>query len=94
MKFKIWHDKINSFGMGHSSKFPESYDLVAVVEADNLDDTFRITNHIHSDWTKNDEVIKLLRSPCRSTSVGDIVEDEDGVLHYCDMVGWKVLETA
>ena len=91
MKYKVWHAKEPTFGFGEQPKFPDEYEKVAVVESGGLEDVFRITNHIDYDWTKNPEVIEVLKHPCRSTSVGDIVEDENGKFFYCDNVGWKEL---
>ena len=89
MKYNIYHAKNPTFGFREKPKFPEEYEKVAVVEADSVADTFRITNHIDSDWTRNPEVIEVLKPNSRSTSVGDIVEDEDGNLMYCAPCGWE-----
>lgn len=77
-KFKVFHAKRNPdggtfgrFGF-ESTTFPEHYEFVAEVEADALGQVFELTNHIYSDWTKNDGV-KATAGPKRSTSVGDII---------------------
>ena len=92
MKYKIYHAKNPTFGFGQDPKFPEEYEEVAIVEANSVDDTFKITNHIDENWTRNPEVVELINHNPRSTSVGDVVEDEDGKFHYCDMVGWKEIK--
>ena len=93
MRYTIWHVKQPTFDLGAKPVFPDFYDRVAIVEAQNRDDVFRIGNHIDSDWTKNPEVIQCFKRPVRSTSVGDVVEDENGNKHYVAPVGWKeVLE--
>lgn len=56
-----------------------------------LELVFELTNHIDSNWTQNKEV-KALRDKVRSTSVGDLVQVNDGRYFYCDMVGWKEVE--
>jgi hypothetical protein len=89
MKFHIYHAKEPTFGFGDRPKFPEEYDFVAIVEAGNVADTFRITNHIDTDWQRNPEVVEIVKLGNRSTSVGDVVQDENGVNHYCASVGWE-----
>ncbi len=49
----------------------DEYSHVATVEGDDLEDAWCLTNHIESDWTKNDGV-KPERGDHRSSSVGDI----------------------
>ena len=90
MKFKVYHKNEMKFGFNTPETFNKSdYTMVAEVESADLEDVFRITNHIESDWTKNPEVIKIHGGRCRSTSVGDIVEDENGNFHYCAGCGWE-----
>lgn len=53
------------------------YQLVALVEADSLDEVYALTNHIDHDWRENALVKTMSPTPTRSTSVGDvIVQDE------------------
>jgi hypothetical protein len=92
MKFKIWHANNPTFGFGEQPKFPEEYTKVSLVEADSVADTFRITNHIDSDWRMNDEVIESYKDRVRSTSIGDIVEDEDDDFYLCASVGWEKMD--
>ena len=94
MQYKVYHAVEPTFGFGRTPKFPEEYKLVALVECKDLEDVFRATNHITEDWTENPEVIDLYANNIRSTSVGDVVEDENSVFNYCDHVGWKELEVA
>ena len=70
-------------------KFPEDYEVVAAVEADDIDDVFRKTNHIEEDWTTNEGVIPTKPNGCRSTSVGDVIVDAAGNRKICASVGWK-----
>jgi len=93
MKFTVYHAKNPTFGFGKEQPFPEAYKKVALVEADSIDDVFRITNHIDSDWRDNPEVKEHnLFEKDRSTSVGDVVVDENGVRFYCAPVGWTEME--
>jgi len=95
MKFTVWHAKNEAMvrGLASEPKFPEDYRRVAVVECKDVDDVFRATNHIDSDWTKNPEVVTMVAESARSTSVGDVVEEfkPDGKKWLCAMVGWKEL---
>jgi len=69
--------------------FPHDYRHVATLDVpDNLDEAFRLTQHINGDWGGNENV-SMHVSYARSTSVGDVVELSDGSLHRCENVGWK-----
>ena len=89
MKYKVYHAINPSFGFGIQPKFPEEYKLVAIVDCENIEDTFRVTNHIDEAWTKNPEVLEVIGNGHRSTSVGDVVVDENKCTSYCDSFGWK-----
>jgi len=68
--------------------FPEEYTAVAAVEADGIEDVFRLTNHIDSDWTDNEEVLPFVPQ-ARSTSMGDVVVGSDKKRLLCAAVGWE-----
>jgi len=94
MLYKVFHANEPTFGMaglGDTPKFPEDYSHVATVDCEGLDHAFEKTNHIDHDWTTNPEVVELKKSRNRSTSVGDILQSENGMLHYCAPVGWDIL---
>ena len=78
-------------GLTKSISFPQDYTKIAEVACEDLEEVFRITNDIDSDWTKGPSVI-WHKDRCRSTSVGDIVIDENLGIWYCDSVGWKQLD--
>lgn len=66
------------------------YRRVAEVDVVDLEDAFRCTNHIDHNWTENPEVIAVHVATPRSTSVGDVlVNDETGSKVYVDLVGFK-----
>ena len=70
------------------------YAPVAVVSAKNLTEVFRDTNHIESDWTQNESVVKV-DTPVRSTSVGDIVLNANsGTAWTCAPMGWDEISEA
>jgi len=92
MKYTVYHATEPTFGYNKKQKFPTDYKKVAIVESENIDDVFRITNHIDRDWTENEEVEWFLEGGQRSTSVGDVAENEAGVRFYCAPIGWELLE--
>lgn len=53
--------------------------VAMLADVPSLDAAFEATNHIDSDWTKGDGVVMLPSGPARSTSVGDMMETEDGL---------------
>lgn len=93
MRFEVFHAKEPNFGMGEPREFPKEYRHVATVSdstVKTLDDVFRLTNHINKPWQCNVEVTLHLKKPLhRSTSVGDVVVDQDGQRWFCDTFGWK-----
>lgn len=91
MKFQVYHAVKPTFGMTKPN-FPTDYKKIAIVETNDLEDVFRITNHIDEDWRKNPEVLETIGDKFRSTSVGDVVVDEKGEAHYCDVIGWNKLD--
>lgn len=68
------------------------YSLVAIVSSDDINDGFKLTNHIEDDWRNNAGVIAL-PGEHRSTSVGDIIV-QDGVTHIVSKVGFTPLTSA
>jgi hypothetical protein len=88
MIYKVYHDKTPTFGFGGHREFnDDNFEYVATVESDSHQDVFRITNHIDHDWWDNPEV-KDYKDETRSTSVGDVVVDEDGKRFRVEMAGW------
>jgi hypothetical protein len=81
---KVYHAINPTFQMT-LQPFPDSYELVAVVECENLGEVFEKTNHIDHPWHENEGVTCVKRS--RSTSVGDVVEF-DGKRYLCAACGW------
>jgi hypothetical protein len=89
MIFTVYHANNPTFGFGKTPKFPEEFTAVAVIDSPNLGETFKITNHIDHNWEENTEVIDLLAKGNRSTSVGDVMVENDGTKHRCENCGWK-----
>ena len=71
------------------------YHAVAVVETDNNDIAYQLTNHIDGDWTDNKQNgITALPGSHRSTSVGDIIEDTDtGAMYVVASMGFDRVES-
>ena len=68
------------------------YQLVAVVEAETLEEVYRLTNHIDYDWRENALVRTVATTPPRSTSVGDVLVRSDGQAWLVSRVGFIPLE--
>lgn len=70
------------WGSGH-------YRLVARVYTDLLEQAYMLTNNVDKDWWLNNEVqAKFNAKGCRSTSVGDIIVDNEGYKHLVATVGF------
>lgn len=67
-----------------------NYKLVAEVVGNDLNVAFQKTNHIDVAWWENDGVYKVEES--RSTSVGDLMEKEDGTLIMVAGIGFDKVE--
>jgi len=87
MKYKVYHVNAPNFQPTIPIDFPNEFTKVAEVVCENLEEVFRVTNTINTPWWKNPEV-KCHRKT-RSTSVGDVVVDENNNHYLCDRAGWK-----
>ena len=58
--------------------FQEASTFVAMVDTDDLEVAYELTNNINASWTTNDKVATHL-TRCRSTSVGDFMKHNDDV---------------
>lgn len=91
-KCLVYHDKEPRFGIGSESRvWPDDFDLVAVVDVNDPDAAFGLTNHTDdAGWTRN-RGVRVLMDGVRSTSVGDIVVTPDGKVYLCQNIGWAVI---
>jgi len=71
-------------------KFPEDFEMAAVVETDSLERAFERTNTIERVWTENEDVTPMTERP-RSTSVGDAMV-KDGVVFQVAGIGFTKRE--
>lgn len=93
-KFIVYHNKNlgNLMRENPNLKFPENYTKIAVVEADNLDMVFQLTNHIHNHWQENPECI-MVTERARSTSVGDVIQDfSENRFWLVAPIGWVEMQ--
>ena len=67
------------------------YEEVAEVDTHDKETAFRLTNHIESDWQLNDGVTAKTNK-ARSTSVCDLMIDDDGDRWIVAPVGFKRLD--
>jgi hypothetical protein len=75
------HNRIVMFGKVDSILKAMSLNMfrkVAHVQTENLEDVFRLTNHIEGSWTEN-EGVGVWAENVRSTSVGDVLINDNGV---------------
>lgn len=92
--FDVFHAPFGLRVSPETSMLPLSmYTKVAVVNATCIEEVFQLTNHIHSDWTYNQEVQELPAGRAvRSTSVGDVVRDRLANTYFVvDRVGMRLL---
>lgn len=93
--FQVYHRKELMYRYSEADEMAtfnrDDYDWVAGLDAEDLGDVFRLTNHIDHAWWENPEIKYYKES--RSTSVGDVVRDvEAGTYHLCMPTGWKELK--
>ena len=97
MIFKVYHRIEPTFRVdaSHVHNFfkPEVirdkfYRHVANVQCDELGQVFELTNHVDQNWTLNMHVDSIGTEPKRSTSVGDVVVDNAGLIYICAPTGW------
>lgn len=101
--FHVYHADVPNFDYGFSpeaeasvKKFPVGYTKVATVKADHVEDAYAATNSIHRPWIQNPDVTVVdpnipVRGGCRSTSVGDIISEEDHVPMVVSFVGFELV---
>ena len=70
-----------------NAPFPKHYELVALVDTNDLEEAWELTNHVDSDWTKGDKVL-VDNDGERSSMVGDVFE-RNGWFGVVDMAGFS-----
>jgi hypothetical protein len=71
--------------------WPASYQIVAHVEAENMEEVYIKTQHLETAWWHNRGIKAIQRS--RSTSVGDVIQDEQDDLWTVAATGFvKIAE--
>lgn len=65
----VYHKRTPDFLNTFIVHLPD-YVLVAVVESEDLDEAYMLTNSIHCPWTENEQVVCHVPE-ARSTSIGD-----------------------
>jgi hypothetical protein len=90
MIFEIYHRNRPTFfnnDLEILSTFPKHFTRVATINAFNHEHAFELSQSIHHDWSQNSGVLQY-HGPYRSTSVGDVIAQENGLRFSCDMMGW------
>lgn len=91
----VYHDPDPSFGLRSDptpAEVEASWQAVAMVDTSSLDQAFTLTNTIDRRWWENPAPLVAAIVPSRSTSVGDVLKDEQGRYWLCARVGWKQLQ--
>jgi hypothetical protein len=65
------------------------YQRVATVVASSLEEVFASTQHLDAPWWKHPTVTLARKDRFRSTSVGDVIADEEGCLWLVKVVGFS-----
>ena len=101
---KVWHcpdELFGSVGRTGTVRILEnfhSFKLVAEVFSDDMNVAYERTNTIHGAWWES-AVVKFLgsathgRRGCRSTSIGDVLELEDGTLQIVASDGFTQVDS-
>lgn len=98
--YRVYHADNPTFFMPHAQKavkdFPKGYTMVATVHAADIEDVFMATNNINRPWTQNVNVIPsgpvVERGGCRSTSVGDVITNDNDVPFLVGDVGFVLVQ--
>ena len=72
------------------------YDFVASLEAEDFDEVYMRTNSIYRPWYEAEDIIELgqlvkKQGGARSTSVGDIIIQNDGQVFFVARMGFEFL---
>lgn len=87
---KVFHNaKFMDYYLNKDALKNTSTVLAATVKTNDLEEAFRLTNHINNDWQENEGVTSSGLSR-RSTSVGDILV-EDSKYHVVESCGFREL---
>jgi hypothetical protein len=92
---KVFHMIVPTFLAKDTVGLDELYH-VANVKTNNLEEAFQRTNTIYHNWWEDE--VEFLGSPqhgmegCRSTSVGDVLQTEDGTYYTVAFVGFRPIK--
>jgi len=67
-----------------------TYEQVALVDTEDLNKAFELTNNIDSSWTRNPGLVTD-KEACRSTSTGDVLKI-NGKYYLVASIGFKQLD--
>ena len=85
------------YAIHHINRYESGHDYVAEVEAESLDEVWRLGNNIESSWIENNEVSSIseavrTRGGARSMMVGDMIIDEYGRRYKVAAFGFDDIE--
>jgi hypothetical protein len=76
-------------GAGPAKPDLEALYLAAIIDTDDPEQAYHLTQHVHADWYGHPAVTTVVRS--RSTSIGDVLETEEGRLLLVASFGFREL---
>ena len=87
---EVYHNPNFNDVYDSGGKFPriENCQHVATVATCDIDEAYRLTNHIEQSWTENAGLSVHNGIRHRSTSMGDLVVDSRGETLVCAASGW------
>lgn len=88
---KDFCEKFHPYWVDGYKPMPMNYNVVAVVDTDDLEEAFRLTNSIDCPWQENSGVDSMLES-ARSTSVGDVMVDDNDKVWLVAGMGFTEVE--
>ena len=89
---KVFHACKPTFGVTGHRSWPDEYELVAqVIAEDDPDTAFTLTQHLDDPWWEQSAVERVIDRDVRSTSVGDVVVLSDGRAMRVEDCGWHAV---
>lgn len=93
MKYEIHHETPPTFGIGTPNPFPEGFRVIAVVEANDVEDAYRLSQHGPDSWLDRDCVLQVSNDNwARPTSAGDVIVGlDEGAIWCVGRLGMELL---
>ena len=90
MVVNVYHSKSMDNYFGKEKPKADDLELVATVNTTDLEEAFKLTNHVEGNWIENENVTALVER-ARSTSCGDVMVRE-GKAYIVAMCGFEEVD--